>query len=126
MAQTRTGRVSRVILVSSSPLFRDGLRSMLEQSPRVQIAGTADGWDAALDLVRGEQPDAVIVDRDERTPARFLEELFTAVECLHVILLNHQQDRLTVYSHAAVEHPSSSHLLAAVLESARRPLPAAS
>ena len=124
MVQARTGRVSRVVLFSSSPLFRDGLRGMLEQSPRVQIVGAADAWDAALELVQHEQPDAVIVDRDERTPARFLDELFAAAECLYVILLNHHQDRLTVYSHAAVEHPGSSDLLAAVLKSARRPLPA--
>jgi DNA-binding NarL/FixJ family response regulator len=118
--------ISRVVILSSSPLFRDGLRGMLEQSPSVRIAGTADTWETALALVQAEQPDAVIVDQDERTPARFLDDLFAVAERLHVILLSHQHDRLAIYSRTAVEHPSSTHLLAAVLESARRPLPAAS
>ena len=117
--------ISRVVLFSSAPLFREGLRGLLEQSSQVEIVAMTESWEETLELVRVRQPEAVIVDREEHAPVQFLDELFAAAGQIRVILLSHQSDRLAVYTQAAVEHPGQPHLLAAVLGGAPRPLSAA-
>jgi DNA-binding NarL/FixJ family response regulator len=105
----------RVVIVSSAALFRDGLRLMLEDSARIEIIGCADGWEGALDLVRSSDLDAVVLDRDDRMPARCVDDLFAVRQHLRVVVLSLHDDRLTVYSQDQVSHPRRTQLLAAVL-----------
>ena len=106
---------TRVVIVSSAALFREGLRLMLEESARVEIIGCADGWEDALDLVRRTDPDAVVLDRDARMPPRCVDDLFAVRRHLRVVLLSLHDDRLTVYSQDQIAHPRRPQLLAAVL-----------
>ncbi|MCA9529506.1 MAG: response regulator transcription factor [Myxococcales bacterium] len=52
----------RVFLIDDHPLFRSGLRELLERRQGLEICGEADNCAAALDGVRRETPDLVVVD----------------------------------------------------------------
>ncbi|WP_067472206.1 response regulator [Actinomadura hibisca] len=55
-------RPLRVVLADDHPVYRDGLRLMLESTGRVEVAGTAaDGLDAVL-LAERLRPDVVVMD----------------------------------------------------------------
>ena len=99
---------------------------MLEDAPDIEVLGFTGAWETALELVRAEQPDAVIVDRDDLMPDNFLDTLFESAARIRVIVLSLQDDRMAVYTQAAVEHPRRPELLAAVTQRSRRPTPAAS
>jgi len=58
--RTRTDGV-RVLLVDDHDLFRTGLRTLLEEQG-VTIAGEAASGDEAVDLVKKEVPDVVLMD----------------------------------------------------------------
>jgi chemotaxis response regulator CheB len=71
----------RVLIVSSHPLFSEGLRSLLKErwSARVEVAGIAVSTDEAALALTTLAPDLVIVDYDdevinrEEFLARFVE-----------------------------------------------------
>jgi|CXWL01.1.fsa_nt_gi chemotaxis response regulator CheB len=71
----------RALIVSSHPLFGEGLRSLLKerQSARVEVAAIAASTDEAVSALTTLAPDLVIVDYDdevinrEQFLARFVE-----------------------------------------------------
>jgi DNA-binding NarL/FixJ family response regulator len=52
----------RVVLADDHPVFRSGLRAVLESSRNVDIVGEADGGTAAVALVLRTAPDVVLMD----------------------------------------------------------------
>ena len=52
----------RVVLVDDQTLVRSGIRSLLELSGEVTIAAEASDGDEALDVIRRERPDVVLLD----------------------------------------------------------------
>ncbi|MFC9974688.1 response regulator [Spirillospora sp. NPDC127200] len=55
-------RPLRVVLADDHPVYRDGLRMMLESTGRIEVAGTAaDGAEAVL-LAGRTRPDVVVMD----------------------------------------------------------------
>ena len=80
-------RAIRVALADDHELVLEGLRSLLEAEPDMQVVGTATTGEALLDLVRRSAPDVVVLDlemgsmsglacleriRGEHLPARVL------------------------------------------------------
>lgn len=59
---TLPDRPIRVVLADDHPVFRTGLRSLLEEDASIEIAGEASDGQQALRLVRGEQPDVLVLD----------------------------------------------------------------
>lgn len=55
-------KVSRVLIVDDHPLFREGLRQLIEREPGLSVCGEAATADEALGMMRGTKPDLVIVD----------------------------------------------------------------
>ena len=53
---------STIILVDDHPVFRQGLRSLLEKEKDLRVVGEADDGRIAIDLVHRETPDLVIMD----------------------------------------------------------------
>jgi two-component system response regulator DegU len=51
-----------VLLVDDHPLFRKGIRFLLEAEGDMRIAGEAGDGQAAIDMVRELHPDVVIMD----------------------------------------------------------------
>lgn len=61
MAEGKSGK-KKVLIVDDHPLVRQGLRTVIEQEPNLEVCGEAESADKALDAVENEKPDIVIVD----------------------------------------------------------------
>lgn len=51
-----------VMIVDDHPVFRQGLRDLVETEPDLQIVAEAADGETALELVESEQPDVVLMD----------------------------------------------------------------
>jgi DNA-binding NarL/FixJ family response regulator len=54
--------VLRIVLVDDHAVMRQGLRRMLEDYTDLEVVGEAEDGLEALDLVRAEKPDVVLMD----------------------------------------------------------------
>lgn len=54
--------VVRVVIVDDHPVFRTGVRSILDRNPEVEIVGEAGSCAAALKTVERLQPDIILLD----------------------------------------------------------------
>jgi DNA-binding NarL/FixJ family response regulator len=52
----------RVLLADDHTLVRAGIRALLEKLPGVEVAGEASDGREVLDLIKAQQPDAVLMD----------------------------------------------------------------
>jgi DNA-binding NarL/FixJ family response regulator len=78
----------RVVIVDDQALFREGLRTLLE-AHGVEVVGEASNGREAVDLVRSEQPDVVLMDLDmpEMNGLAATRLIKTAVPNARVIIL---------------------------------------
>lgn len=51
-----------VVIVDDHPLFRRGLRDLLEMGPDIAVVGEAGDCDSAMDVVHRTEPDLVVLD----------------------------------------------------------------
>jgi two-component system NarL family response regulator len=52
----------RVLLADDHPIFREGLKSLIEAQNGMQVAGEAASGEEAVELFRTRQPDVVLMD----------------------------------------------------------------
>lgn len=52
----------RVLIVDDQVLFREGLKTLLELSPEIEVVGEAGNGQEALDLIAVKQPQVVLMD----------------------------------------------------------------
>ena len=52
----------RVVIADDHPVFLAGLRTLVEESPGLQLAGAAADGDEAIELCLAERPDVVLMD----------------------------------------------------------------
>jgi cytochrome c oxidase subunit 2 len=91
----------RILIVSSHPLFGEGLRSLLrERRPEVETIGLATSTDEALAALDRLAPDLVIVDHDDEAVNReeFLARFVEGERAMRVMLVSLKEaDRAVVY-----------------------------
>jgi two-component system nitrate/nitrite response regulator NarL len=76
-----------VVIADDRPIFRDGLRRLLQTEPRFRIVGeTGPGFDAAT-LVRTLRPDILLVDFAPETTFQTLKTLAESGEAVRTIVL---------------------------------------
>jgi DNA-binding NarL/FixJ family response regulator len=51
-----------VLIVDDHPLFRSGLRQVIEDDPHLELVGEAGDGEAALQLILQKKPDVVVLD----------------------------------------------------------------
>ena len=57
-----TTKLTRIVLVDDHLMFRDGLAEVLSRESDLEICGTAEDCDQALETIKTNHPDLVIVD----------------------------------------------------------------
>jgi DNA-binding NarL/FixJ family response regulator len=68
-APVRTGpRSIRVAIVDDQALFRDGIANLVSQEPDMDVLGTADAITPAIDLVRRNNPDILLLGWSPSSP----------------------------------------------------------
>ncbi len=87
-----SSRQRKVLIVSSHPLFSQGLRSLLEKrgADQIRIVGIASGLEEAFEIVKSQNPDLVVVDYDDQNLDRdvFLARIICAARHLRVVLFS--------------------------------------
>ena len=52
----------RILIADDHPLFRDGLRRLLQAEPGFEVVGEASDGDVLVDLARKTKPDIILLD----------------------------------------------------------------
>ena len=58
---------STVLIVADHPLFRRGMAELLAMDPEIEVIGAAAHVTAAVELVRGRDPDMILLDLNLKT-----------------------------------------------------------
>lgn len=110
-SENKAKRVFRIILVEDHIILRDGLRSLLNMEPDLEVVGVADSCGTVLDLVAEEDPDLVICDigLPGRSGLTLIPELKQIDKDIRVLVLTaHCTDE---YVRAALESGADGYVL---------------
>jgi len=90
-----TGKV-RIVIADDHPIFRDGLRRLLESEPGLEVVGEAQDGAEAVALVRNHHPDILLLDlaMPRVTGLAALKELDSGPHPVRTILLTAQIERV--------------------------------
>ncbi|MBM4425068.1 MAG: response regulator transcription factor [Chloroflexi bacterium] len=102
-----TARPRCALIVSSHPLFGEGLRSLLKerQSAKVEVVGMAASTDEAVSVMNTLAPDLVIVDYDDEAVNReeFLARFVVGETPMRMVLMSlRKAGQVVVYDRRVV------------------------
>lgn len=86
----------RIVIADDHPVFRQGLRQVVEKNTRLQVIAEANDGEAALALIREHQPDIALIDLDMPVVDGFgvVRRLRETSLATRVIFLTMHQDEL--------------------------------
>ena len=73
----KTKNKIRLVMADDHPIFRSGLRQIIEEDSNIEILGEADNGQSALDLIEKFKPDVILLDIDmpKKTGLEVMREL---------------------------------------------------
>lgn len=85
----------RVFLADDHPILRNGLRSLLEAQPDMEVVGEASDGSSAIDAVRELQPDVAVIDvsMPRLSGTQATEQLRRESPAVKVLALSAHEDR---------------------------------
>jgi len=85
----------KIVIADDHPIFRNGLRQLLETAANFRIVGEADNGQAALEMVKTAKPDIAILDIDmpEKDGFEVARALFTDSFPVEVIFLTMHKNK---------------------------------
>lgn len=86
----------RILIADDHGIIRDGLTSLIEKQPNMEVIGEAENGQQALDLVRELSPDIVIMD--------IAMPSLNGVEATRLILKDHPNTRVIAFSMHTEKH----------------------
>ncbi len=104
----------RVIIISSHPLFREGMARLLGND--VEVAGAVSEWSEARPLIEEQRPQAIIVDHDDAdlTETDLAPLLWANADALRVIYVTLAGDKMTIHDRRQVNGVDLADLLKAL------------
>lgn len=105
-----------VLIADDHPLFRSGLRSLLESVVEMEVAGEAATGDEAVELAQSCRPDVVVMDINMpglngiEATTRILE----TTEAVHILVMTMHEDDEAVF--AALRAGAHGYLLKGALQ----------
>lgn len=117
MARQRTTRRAtqvrtiRMVIVEPHALVRAVLRQMVEDEPDIDIVAEAAGVDDAIELMRADPPDVVLIDSEDSiaTVVPAVRRLRRECPGTPVVLLGHRHDDDELF--AAIQTGAAAHVL---------------
>jgi DNA-binding NarL/FixJ family response regulator len=102
--------IERILVISPSPLLREGLKLIIEESIPASVTMADDGVSAAR-LVVELAPSVIVVDRPD-TKASDLDRLFQAQGFpSKVVIIGWDENKIAVYSRSEVETATLGNLI---------------
>jgi DNA-binding NarL/FixJ family response regulator len=90
--------MKRIFMLSSHPLFSQGVESLLRRETGLEIVGREADADQALERIKELRPDVVVLDSaDLRDPMPVVMRIFREGVGAKVISLNLKDDTMHVY-----------------------------
>jgi DNA-binding NarL/FixJ family response regulator len=85
----------KIVIADDHPIFRNGLRQLLETVSNFRIIGEADNGEAALKLIGGAKPDVAILDIDmpEKDGFEVARALFAQTAAVEIIFLTMHKNK---------------------------------
>jgi DNA-binding NarL/FixJ family response regulator len=85
----------KIVIADDHPIFRNGLRQLLETMPNFKIVGEADNGEAALKLITEKKPDVAILDIDmpEKDGFEVAQSLFNKSIPVEIIFLTMHKNK---------------------------------
>ena len=113
--------LQQVLIVSSHPLFREGIVRLL--GDRADVVGSVTRWEDARQLPLERRPDVIIVDHDspELKVADLAPLLWPDAEDLRVIYVTLSGDKMTIHERHQVSGAGEADLLRALQGSRPEP-----
>lgn len=92
---SETPQSVRILVADDHPIFRDGLRKLLEAEKDFQVIGEASDGGEAIEMAQQLKPDVLLLDLSmPRVPGlEAVRELRNSVEAIKIILLTAAIDR---------------------------------
>jgi two-component system, NarL family, nitrate/nitrite response regulator NarL len=97
------GSRTRVLVADDHPLYREAVTRAVRSRPEFDLIGEADDGRQALEAIRGQDPDVVVLDQDmpELTGLEVLNAIARDDLRAKVVLLSAHLDARTVYDAVA-------------------------
>lgn len=101
----------RVVVADDHNLVREGIRALLEKADDIEVVGEAVDGQEALDLVRRETPDVLVMDiaMPRLNGIQAVEQLRAAGAATRVVILSMYSDEILIRQ--ALQHGAKGFLL---------------
>jgi DNA-binding NarL/FixJ family response regulator len=85
----------KIVIADDHPIFRNGLRQLLETAPNFKIVGEADNGEEALQKIKEGKPDVAILDIDmpEKDGFEVAQALFAKSSPAEIIFLTMHKNK---------------------------------
>jgi len=86
----------RILIADDHPIFRSGLRQVIERNAQLQVIAEAENGEAALELIQKHQPEIALIDLDMPRVDGFavVRRMRDSKLSTRIILLTMHQDEL--------------------------------
>ena len=93
-------RSIRVLIVDDHPVFRDGLRTLVERAPDLELAGEAETGTEAVELARTTNPSIVLMDlrMPEMTGIEATRRILEANPAVGILIITMSEDDESLFA----------------------------